>query len=179
MDSALINPGLGVIFWMVVSFGILVFILLKFGWPIVLKALDERETAINDALSAADKAKEEMKQLKASNEELLREAKIERDEMLKNARLTSEKIIEDSKLKATEEADRIVELARQSIEYEKMEALHELKKSNSYSFDRNSRKAFETRTDRQGKSKFFYQARIRKRKFEVNRNYNIPWKITE
>ena len=127
MDSALITPGLGVIFWMVVSFGILVFILLKFGWPIVLKALDERETAINDALSAADKAKEEMKQLKANNEELLREAKIERDEMLRNARLTSEKIIEESKLKATEEADRIVELARLSIEYEKMEALHELK----------------------------------------------------
>ena len=47
--------------------------------------------------------------------------------MLRNARLTSEKIIEDSKIKATEEADRIVEMARQSIEYEKMEALHELK----------------------------------------------------
>ena len=127
MDSALITPGLGVIFWMVVSFAILVFILLKFGWPIILKTLNERESAINDALLAADKAKEEMQQLKASNEDLLREAKMERDEMLRNARLTSEKIIEDSKIKATEEADRIVEMARQSIEYEKMEALHELK----------------------------------------------------
>ena len=127
MDSALITPGLGVIFWMVVSFAILVFILLKFGWPIILKTLNERESAINDALLAADKAKEEMQQLKASNEDLLREAKLERDEMLRNARLTSEKIIEDSKIKATEEADRIVEMARQSIEYEKMEALHELK----------------------------------------------------
>ena len=118
---------MGVIFWMVVSFAILVFILLKFGWPIILKTLNERESAINDALLAADKAKEEMQQLKASNEDLLREAKLERDEMLRNARLTSEKIIEDSKIKATEEADRIVEMARQSIEYEKMEALHELK----------------------------------------------------
>ena len=127
MDSALITPGLRVIFWMVVSFAILVFILLKFGWPIILKTLNERESAINDALLAADKAKEEMQQLKASNEDLLREAKMERDEMLRNARLTSEKIIEDSKIKATEEADRIVEMARQSIEYEKMEALHELK----------------------------------------------------
>ena len=127
MDSALITPGLGVIFWMVISFGILVFILLKFGWPIILKALDERESAINDALLAADKAKEEMKQLKIGNEELLREAKMERDEMLKNAKLTSEKIIADSKIKATEEADRIVDIARQSIEYEKMEAIHELK----------------------------------------------------
>jgi F-type H+-transporting ATPase subunit b len=127
MDSALINPGLGVIFWMIVSFAILFFILAKFGWPVVIKTLNERESAINDALSAAEKAKEEMLHLQAGNEELLRAAKAERDEILRNARLTSEKIVEDSKIKATEEADRIVELARKSIEFEKLEALHDLK----------------------------------------------------
>ena len=65
--------------------------------------------------------------MQANREELQKEAKIERDEMLRNARLTSEKIIEESRLKATEEADRIVEMAKQSIEYEKMQALHDLK----------------------------------------------------
>ncbi|MBR3940111.1 MAG: F0F1 ATP synthase subunit B [Bacteroidales bacterium] len=127
MDSALITPGLGVIFWMVVSFAILVFILLKFGWPVVIKTLKEREESINNSLSAAEKAKDELLQLQANREELQKEAKIERDEMLRNARLTSEKIIEESRLKATEEADRIVEMAKQSIEYEKMQALHDLK----------------------------------------------------
>lgn len=127
MDSALITPGLGVIFWMVVSFAILVFILLKFGWPVVIKTLKEREESINNSLSAAEKAKDELLQLQANREELQKDAKIERDEMLRNARLTSEKIIEESRLKATEEADRIVEMAKQSIEYEKMQALHDLK----------------------------------------------------
>ena len=127
MDSALITPGLGVIFWMVVSFAILVFILLKFGWPVVIKTLKEHEESINNSLSAAEKAKDELLQLQANREELQKEAKIERDEMLRNARLTSEKIIEESRLKATEEADRIVEMAKQSIEYEKMQALHDLK----------------------------------------------------
>lgn len=127
MDSALITPGLGVIFWMVVSFAILVFILLKFGWPVVIKTLKEREESINNSLSAAEKAKDELLQLQDNREELQKEAKIERDEMLRNARLTSEKIIEESRLKATEEADRIVEMAKQSIEYEKMQALHDLK----------------------------------------------------
>ena len=127
MDSALITPGLGVIFWMVVSFAILVIILLKFGWPVVIKTLKEREESINNSLSAAEKAKDELLQLQANREELQKEAKIERDEMLRNARLTSEKIIEESRLKATEEADRIVEMAKQSIEYEKMQALHDLK----------------------------------------------------
>ena len=49
------------------------------------------------------------------------------DEMLRNARLTSEKIVEDARTKATEEADRIVENARESINYEKLKAMHDLK----------------------------------------------------
>ena len=127
MNNPLINPGIGTFFWMLVAFGILVFILGKWGWPMLLKALKRREVAIADALNAAEKAKEEMKQLTAHNEDLLKEAKMERDEMLRNARLTSEKIIEDARQKATEEADRIVEAARENINYEKMKAMHELK----------------------------------------------------
>lgn len=127
MNNPLISPGIGVFLWMLLSFGILVFILAKWGWPMILKALNERETAISDSLNAAEKAREEMKQLKAENLDLLREAKIERDEMLRTARLTAEKIVEDAKSKATEEAQRIVDSARESINYEKLKAMHELK----------------------------------------------------
>lgn len=127
MNNPLISPGIGVFFWMLVSFGILVFILAKWGWPMILKALNERETAISDSLNAAEKAREEMKLLKAENLDLLREAKIERDEMLRTARLTAEKIVEDAKTKASEEAQRIVDSARESINYEKLKAMHELK----------------------------------------------------
>lgn len=127
MNNPLINPGLGTFFWMLVSFGVLVFILGKWGWPMLLKALKKREQAIADSLNAAEKAREEMKQLVAHNEDLLKEAKIQRDELLRNARLTSEKIVEDARAKATEEADRIVENARESINYEKLKAMHDLK----------------------------------------------------
>ena len=127
MNNPLISPGLGVFFWMLVSFAILVFILAKWGWPMILKALDEREKAISDSLNAAEKAREEMKLLKAENLDLLREAKIERDEMLRSARLTADQIVEDAKAKATEEAQRIVDNARESINYEKLKAMHELK----------------------------------------------------
>ena len=68
-----------------------------------------------------------MAQLTSHNEDLLKEAKLERDELLRNARLTSEKIIEDARQKATEEADRIVEAARENINYEKLKAIHDLK----------------------------------------------------
>lgn len=127
MNNPLINPGIGTFFWMLVSFGILVFILCKWGWPMLLKALHNREEAIANSLNAAEKAREEMKQLQSHNEDLLREAKIQRDEILRDARLASDKIIEEARAKASAEADRIVESARENINYEKLKAMHELK----------------------------------------------------
>ena len=68
-----------------------------------------------------------MSNLKAQNEELLKQAKQERDEILRNARATSDQIVEDARIKATAEADRIVENARENINYEKLKAMHDLK----------------------------------------------------
>ncbi len=127
MNNPLINPGIGTFLWMLISFAILAFILMKWGWPAILKALHSREEAITASLSEAAKAREEMKHLVAHNEELLRQAKIERDEMLRNARLTSEQIVEDARTKASEEANRIIDTARENINYEKLKAIHELK----------------------------------------------------
>lgn len=127
MNNPLINPGLGVFVWMLVAFGILAFILGKFGWPMLLKSLHEREDAIDRSLNEAAKAREEMKGLVAHNEDLMRKAKMERDEMLRTARTASEELIEKARAEATKEADRIVETARENIEYEKLKAMHELK----------------------------------------------------
>ena len=127
MNNPLVNPGLGTFVWMLVSFGILAFILMKFGWPMILKALEKREEAIANSLGEAAKAREEMKHLVAHNEELLRQAKVERDEMLRNARMASDQIVEEARAKASAEADRIVESARENINYEKIKAMTELK----------------------------------------------------
>lgn len=123
----LVTPGIGLIFWMTISFLLLVLILGKFAWKPVLKMLKERENKIEDSLKQAEKAHEEMKQLKFSNEELLRDAKNERDSILREARVIREKLIEEARAKATEEADRIVESAKESLKYEKLQALTELK----------------------------------------------------
>jgi F-type H+-transporting ATPase subunit b len=123
----LVNPGIGLIFWMTVAFVAILYILGKFAWKPILKALKERETSIGEALHAADKAKEEMKQLQFSNEQLLVEAKNERDALLVQARKIKETIIEESKVKAHEEANRILMGAKESIQNEKMSAITDLK----------------------------------------------------
>ena len=127
MNNPLISPGLGTFVWMLVSFGILAFILIKFGWPMILKSLKKREEAIAASLNEAAKAREEMKSLVAHNEELLRQAKIERHQMLRDARMAGDRIIEEARAKATAEADRIVDAARENLNYEKLKAMTELK----------------------------------------------------
>jgi F-type H+-transporting ATPase subunit b len=123
----LVQPGIGLIFWMTLSFAILLWVLAKFAWKPIIKALHERESTIDDALNAANKAKEEMKELKFSNEQLLKDAKEERDAILRAGRKVRDTIIEKAKNKANEEADRIVESAKERIENEKMAATTDLK----------------------------------------------------
>ena len=123
----LVNPGIGLIFWMTLAFGIVLWVLAKYAWKPILSSLREREDHIDKALHEADKARQEMKDLKFSNEQMMVEAKEERDALLKQAREVKEKLIADARLKANEEANRIIESARETIENEKMAAMVDLK----------------------------------------------------
>ena len=122
----LVTPDIGLIFWTTVSFAILYFILAKFAWKPILGAVNERERSIKDALSAAEKAKEEMVNLKADNEKILNEAKLQRESLLKEAREIKSKIIADAESEATEKANKLVETAKIAIENEKSAAMKEL-----------------------------------------------------
>jgi len=123
----LVKPDFGLVFWMTVSFLIVVFILRKFAWGPILTSLKERETSINDALNSAKKAKEEVANMKAENERILQEARNERDKMLKEARDTKDAIVSEARTKAQAEGDRIITIARETIQNEKLAAITELK----------------------------------------------------
>ncbi|MEI6817837.1 MAG: F0F1 ATP synthase subunit B [Bacteroidota bacterium] len=123
----LVKPAIGLIFWMTLSFGIVLFILGKFAWKPILKALKDREGSIQDALDTAKKTKLEMAALKADNEKLLNQARAERDLMLKEARDTKDAIIAEAKTKATAEANKLLKSAREAINTEKNAAISELK----------------------------------------------------
>jgi F-type H+-transporting ATPase subunit b len=123
----LVKPDFGLVFWMTVSFLIVVFILRKFAWGPILTSLKERETSINDALNSAKKAKEEVANMKAENERILQEARNERDKMLKEARDTKDAIVSEARTKAQVEGDRIITIARETIQNEKLAAITELK----------------------------------------------------
>ncbi|TGE05338.1 F0F1 ATP synthase subunit B [Hymenobacter fodinae] len=123
----IVNPELGLIFWQVVIFGIVLLLLRTFAWKPILSSLKERESSIEGALRMADQAKLEMQELKAGNEKLLAEARMERDRILKEATAVSNQLIEQAKTKATEEGARMIEQAREAIQNEKNAALAEVK----------------------------------------------------
>jgi len=123
----LITPAFGLLFWMVVTFLLVLFVLGKFAWPVILKSLAEREHSISEALQAAKRAKEEMAALQADNEELLRKTRLERDAVLKEARDTRDQIVAEARNKAQAEANKIMAATRESILNEKMAAITELK----------------------------------------------------
>ena len=123
----LVTPGIGLLFWMVLSFGTVLFLLKKFAWKPILKALNDREDNIQKALDSAELAREKMEQLKADNEAIMQEAREERDYLLQETREAREKMISDAKGLAKEEARKIVDAARIKINNEKAAAIEEIK----------------------------------------------------
>ena len=123
----LVTPNFGLIFWQLVTFLIVLFLLTKFAWKPIMNALRERETSIENALSAAEKAKLEMQGLKAENEKLLAEARLERDKILKEASDAGNALVENARNKANEEGSRMIAQAREAIENEKRAAITEVK----------------------------------------------------
>lgn len=123
----LVTPAIGQIFWGGLVFILLLLILTKFAWKPILKAVNDREKAIQEAISLADTTKAEMKQLQAQNETLLRDARIERDNMIKEASETGKRIIQESKDTAKIQFEKIVAEAQEVIKSEKAAAITELK----------------------------------------------------
>ena len=128
MDSMqLVTPAIGLMFWTVVIFMLLLILLKKFAWKPILKAVDDRNSSINEALASAEKAKSEMEQLTADNDKILNEARNQRDSIIKEARDIKIKTIADAKNKASIEAEKIISSAKEQIKNEKMKAMTELK----------------------------------------------------
>jgi F-type H+-transporting ATPase subunit b len=123
----LISPDFGLIFWQTLIFLVVLFILAKFAWKPMLNALNERENTIEEALLSAERAKNEMAQLKADNEKLLAEARRERDIILKEAAAAATKLREEARDLASQDSARIVADAKASIETQKKAALADIK----------------------------------------------------
>lgn len=123
----LVMPDYGTFIWMLIIFGVVLFILAKFAWKPIMNALAEREESIANALDSAEEAKREVAGLKADNDKIIAEARKEKDIIMKEAKELKEKIVAEAKEKANLETQKAIEQAREHIQSEKTAAINEMK----------------------------------------------------
>lgn len=125
--ASIMGPEFGLFFWTALIFLVFFFILRRFAWKPILNMLHEREASIEQSLSEAKAAREQMSQLKAENEDLLREARAERDKILKEANQMRDRIVNEARQAAAEATEKEKEKARLQIEGEKQAALAQIR----------------------------------------------------
>jgi F-type H+-transporting ATPase subunit b len=124
----LVTPDTGLLFWMVVIFGLVFLLLWKFGFPIITSMVEKRNTTIEKSLKDAKEVEAQMSAMVAEHAQMLEDARKEQAQILREAADTRSKLIADAKEQAREEAAKILADARTEIEAEKEAALRDVRK---------------------------------------------------
>lgn len=106
------------LFAQLIVFGILVWFTMKYVWPPIAKALDERANKIAEGLAAAERGKSDFEQAEKKVAELLNEGRLQVTEMVANAEKRAAQIVEEAKQQAQDEAARITAQAKADVEQE-------------------------------------------------------------
>lgn len=124
---SLLTPDSGLLFWMILSFGIVLVILSKYGFPVIIKAIEERKAYIESSLETARKANEQLANIQKEGEKILADAKDKQNAILKEALTEKENIIDEARKKAAETAQKQIEEAKRQIKEEKERAIREVR----------------------------------------------------
>lgn len=123
----LVSPGLGLIFWKTLAFGIVLIILRKYAWRPILSTIKEREHFIANSIRHGKRIQHELAELDATKEKLLLQAKEKASEVIKQAKLEGEEIIQKANKQARQEANQVIEAAKNSIMAERKAAEREIR----------------------------------------------------
>ncbi|MBQ0145017.1 MAG: F0F1 ATP synthase subunit B [Bacteroidales bacterium] len=125
---SLITPDFGLLVWMTLIFGIVFFVLAKWGFPMITGSVRERAERINASIKAAKEAEERLQNLAKEQSEMIEEARREQARILKETSASRDAMIENAKSQAQEEASKIISQARKQIDAEKESALSDIRK---------------------------------------------------
>ena len=123
----LITPGIGLLFWMLLSFSLLLYVLAKYAWKPILTSIRERDKSIEDALKSAEEARQEVLRVEQDKEKILAQARQEKEAMLRDAASLKSQLIQEARSVAQVEARKVLEEARKAIENERKQAFAGLK----------------------------------------------------
>jgi F-type H+-transporting ATPase subunit b len=125
---SLITPDFGLLVWMTLIFGIVFFVLAKWGFPMIIDSVQKRADRINDSIRQAREAEEKLRNLASKQAAIVEDARKEQSRILKEAANARDKMVEQAKVQAQDEASKILEQARVQIAAEKESALRDIRK---------------------------------------------------
>jgi F-type H+-transporting ATPase subunit b len=123
----LLIPSTGLLFWMTITFLVVLGLLWKFGFPVIVKMVNERKKYIDESLEKAHDANEKLANIKAEGEKLLQEAREKQAQILKEAAATRDAIVSQAQDKAKAEGVKILSEAKAEIETEKQNAIRDIR----------------------------------------------------
>jgi F-type H+-transporting ATPase subunit b len=124
----LLQPDAGLLFWMLLSFGIVFAILAKFGFPVITKMVDERNAYIEKSLDAAKEANKQLANIKEESDAILASAHDEQIKILKDAESTRARILNEAREQARAEGLKELEEIRKQIQLEKQDAIKDIRR---------------------------------------------------
>ena len=124
---SLLVPDTGLLFWMLLSFGFVLFILAKYGFPVITKMVEERKAFIDNSMEEARKAHEQLAHIQAQSEEMLRLTREEHSRILTESLETKKQIIRDAQETASAQTRLQMEQARKEMTDLKEKMLHEMR----------------------------------------------------
>jgi len=122
-----VNINLTLVVQMVV-FLILIWFTMKFVWPIILGAMEERSRKIATGLAAAEKGRQDFAQAEQRAEVLIREARERASQIIDQAQHRSSEIVDQARNEAASEGARLVAAAEQQIALERSRAREQLRR---------------------------------------------------
>ena len=125
---SLLLPDSGLLFWMLLSFGIVAFVLVKYGFPVIIKMVEDRKAYIDNSLNIARQAHEELASVKFEGQAIVDNARREQVQIMNEAAQMRDLLIKDAKDKASIEAVKIVAEARKQILIEKEDAIRDIRR---------------------------------------------------
>lgn len=125
---SLLTPEPGLLFWMMFSFGIVLLILVRYGFPVILKSVEKRKNYIEASIRAAREAQEELGNVVETGERILTEARREQHAILKETHRLKEQLIEEARAGAAAESEKMLTAAQRKIESEREEALRSIRR---------------------------------------------------
>ena len=112
---------------MTLIFGVVFFVLVRFGFPVITGMVRRRKDYIADSLREAEEARKRVEGVEDTCRDMLKEARREQEQLLDQARRSARQIVDDARNRAASEASEIFAKAQDEIEVQKREALVEIK----------------------------------------------------